>query len=825
VVSGQLFDLILIRGTKDWKAIMDNILKDMKQGARLLAKKPGFTLAAVITLALGIGANTAFFSIFNSVLLKPLPYRESDRLIAIFGTDATSGKQDVNMSPLDLVDFRNQSQSLEKVAGWTSTVTVLTGKGEPVELNGSIVTIDFFDTLQVKPLLGRFFLPEEEQTGKHRVAVISHQLWKTQFGSNEAIEGQTATIGGFQYTIIGVLPPDFISPLKSRRGAADFYRPIVISGDPGARGGHFLKAIGRLKTDVSVDQAQAELNTITSQLEKQYPDTNTGRHTRILGMHEAIVGDYRTALTILLFAVGLLLLIACANVANLTLTRVQSRQKEMAIRAALGADRWKIARQLLTESLLLAFTGGALGLLLAMWATDTFAAIGSDYIPRAAEVSVDGRVLSFSLVISLATGILFGIAPALQSSKPDLNYSLKDAGRGVISSSFSKRMRQSLVIAQVALSVVLLAGAGLLAKSLWMLSDVDPGFSADNLLTFRLSLPANKYQKDEQVNGFYNQISEQLSNLPGVRSAGSVNMLPLSGSNSCDGFTVKEHPPVTPGQEPCAEVRISDPGYFQVMGIPLTRGRLFTSADKSDTKRVTIISEEMARQFFSGEDPLGRHIVYNEKAWEIIGTVGNVKHFGLDQEIAPEFYLPNTQLFDRGMFVILRTETSPAAMIAAVRNSVWEVDKDLAIMDTRTADELISVSVAKPRFRTLLLVAFAIIALLLASVGLYGVLSYLANQRTHEIGVRVALGASRLQIFRLVIGQGIVMTVAGITIGLAASFALTGFLSSLLFGVTATDPMTFVGVSVLLLIISSLACYLPARQAMKIDPMEALRYE
>lgn len=804
---------------------MDNILRDLKHGARLLAKKPGFVLAGVITLALGIGANTAFFSIFNSVLLKPLPYTESERLVAIFGTEASSGKEDVNMSPLDLVDFRNQSQSLEEVAGWTSTLTVLTGKGEPLELNGSIVTTGFFDTLQVKPLIGRFFLREEEQPGKHRVAVISHRLWQNRFDSDKAIEGQAATLGGFQYTIIGVLPPDFISPLKNRRGEAQFYRPLAISSDPGARGGHFLKAIGRLKLDVSIAQAQAELDTITAQLEKQYPETNTERHTRIVGMHEAIVSDYRTALIILLFAVGLLLLIACANVANLTLTRVHARQKEMAIRAALGADRWKIARQLLAESLLLAFAGGAAGLLLAMWVIDTFAAIGSDYIPRAAEVSVDGRVLIFSLVISLATGILSGIAPALQSSKPDLNYSLKDAGRGVISSPFSQRMRQSLVIAQVALSVVLLAGAGLLAKSLWMLTDVDPGFSTEKLLTFTLSLPANKYQKDEQVTGFYNQISERLSNLPGVRSAGSINMLPLSGSNSCDGFTIKEHPPIPPGQEPCAEVRVSDPGYFQAMGIPLTRGRLFTSGDKSDTKKVTLISEEMARQFFDGEDPLGRHIVYNETEWQIIGTVGNVKHFGLDREIVPEFYLPHMQQPNTRMSLILRTETSPGSMASAVRNSVWEIDKDLAIMDTRTADELISASVAKPRFRTLLLVAFASIALLLASVGLYGMLSYLANQRTHEIGIRVALGASRLQIFKLVIGQGIVMTATGIVVGLAVSFAFTGFLSSLLFGVTATDPMTFVGVSALLLAISSLACYLPARRAMKIDPIEALRYE
>lgn len=804
---------------------MNNLWQDIRQGARMLARKPGFAFVVIITLALGTGANSAFFSIFNSVLLKPLPYRDSERMVVVYGTDTSSDKTDANTSPLDLVDFRNQSQSLEEIAGWTATLTVLTGNGDPTQLNGAIVTANFFDTLNVNPSTGRFFLAEEEQIGKHRVAVITHRLWQTRFGGDTDLAGQTANLGGFQYTIIGVLPADFISPLKNRRGDAEFYRPLPISDDPGSRGGHFLKAIGRLKEGVSIAQAQAEMDTITAQLEKQYPATNTARHTRIIDLHEALVGDYRMALVILLIAVGLLLLIACANVANLTLTQAQTRQREFAIRVALGAGRWKIARQCLTESLLLALLGGGAGLLLALWAVDTLAAMGSDYIPRAAEVRIDERVPAFSIVISMLTGILFGLAPALQSSSPDLNHSLKETGRTVSSSPFSKRLRLSLVISQVAISVVLLAGAGLLAKSLWMLTRVDPGFSTENLLSFQLSLPPNKYQRDEQITAFYDRVNDSLSNLPGVRFTGAVNILPLSGSNSCDGFTIKEHPPIPPGQEPCAEVRVSNTDYFQAIGIPLKRGRLFSSADRSDTQKVAVINEEMERQFFPGEEAMGRHIAYNAAEWQIVGVVGNVKHFGLDREIVPEFYLPFQQQPGGRMAIVLRTDSEPAAMASTIRQSVWEIDRELAILNLRTADDLISASIAAPRFRTLLLVAFACLAILLASVGVYGVLSYVTGQRTHEIGIRVALGASRAQIFRMVIGQGIVISITGILIGVSASFALTGFLSSLLFDVTATDPLTFVAVSALLIAISLLACFVPARRAMQVDPMEALRYE
>ncbi|HEV8702061.1 MAG TPA: ABC transporter permease [Candidatus Polarisedimenticolia bacterium] len=798
---------------------MDTLIQDLRYGSRTLLKAPGFTVLAVLTLAIGIGANTALFSVVNGVLLRPLPYPDPERLVMVHGTDVPRGNESANVSPPDVVDFRTQSRSFEGIAALSQGDIVLTGRGEPVRLAVMIATANVFGVLGARPLVGRFFLPEEEQPGRHRVAVLGHRFWTRRFGADPGIVGRTLTLAGHPYTVVGVLPAGFILPDAD----PDLWRPVPI--DPESRGGHWLNAIGRLRPGVSLEQAQVEMDTITRRLEQQHPDTNTGRHTRLEPLKDAVVRDARAALYALFGAVGFVLLIACANVANLILVRASGRRREIAVRAALGAGRLRIVRQLLTESLLLFLCGGLAGTLLALWGTDLVVALASESLPRSGEIVMDLSVLAFSLALSTVAGILFGLAPALQHSRVDVERALRDDGRNATAGRGRSRVLGALAVTQVALSLVLLTGAGLLIKSLWTLLRVDPGFRAERVLTLDLALPESRYPDEGRMFAFYTSLLDRLDALPGVQSAGAVNILPLSGSNSCDGFSVIEHPPAAVGRQPCAEARYSTPGYFPALGIPLVRGRSFTEADDGNAPRVALINQAMARLFFPGEDPIGKHVVYNAAPRAIVGIVGDVRHFGLDTEAPPEFYLPHQQLPMWEMTLAVRASSDSVPLVAAVRGAIAALDRDLAVANVRTISDLLHRSVARPRFRAVLLGAFAATALALAAIGIFGVLAHGVAQRTREIGIRMALGARRRAILGMMLGQGIRLTLAGVGLGLAASIVLTRFLSGLLFGVSPTDPITLSGVTLLLTLVALLACVVPARRATRVDPMTALRCE
>jgi putative ABC transport system permease protein len=800
----------------------------------MLAKSPAFTLVAVLALAIGIGANTAIFSVVNAVLLRELPFAQPERLVRLWGTNAQQSVprgmgefSDFNVSPNDFADWRAQNHSFDSLAAFSSYGSVtLTGRDEPVRLRCPVVSPEFFSVLGVRPALGRFFLPEEEQVGKHRVVVLSYGTWQQRFGADPHIVGQTLTLNSSNFTVIGVAPKGFEHPRPSPTSEPEMWRALPLSLDPGERNNHWLHAIGRLKPGVTQAQAQAEMNIINGQLERQYPDSNSGRGVRLGSLHEAMVGEVRPALSVLLGAVGFVLLIACANVANLLLARSSVRQREMAIRTALGASRWRIVRQLLTESVLLAILGGGFGLLIALWATDLFVGLSGGDIPRLGTISVDGRILGFTALISLVTGIIFGLAPALDSSRPDLNVSLKEGGRAVTG---GQRFRQLLIISEVALSLLLLIGAGLMMKSFWRLQHVPLGFNPENLLTMDISMPPSRYPDRDQAALFQARLLERLSALPGVTAAASTSVIPLSGANSCDGMTI-EGRPVSPAEMPCVEVRDSSPDYFRAMGIPLVRGRQLTERDNKDAPPVVIVNEAFARSFFHGEDPIGHRINHSSPdkpaVWrEIVGVVGDVRHFGLDAEARPEFYEPQLQAPALATSIVVRSDTDLTSLAAAVRREVLAMDKDLPVYHLKTMRELISESVAQPRFRTLLLAIFATVALLLSATGLYGVMNYWVTQRTREIGVRMALGAQARDVLRMVVGQGMALAALGVGVGLVAAFALTRIINSLLFGVSATDPWTFVAVPVVLCVVAFVASYIPARRATRVDPMIALRYE
>jgi putative ABC transport system permease protein len=815
---------------------METLFQDLRYGVRMLLKSPAFTLVAVFALALGIGANTAIFSVVNAVLLRQLPYAQPERLVRLWGTNALqsvprgqSEFSDFNISPNDFADWRAQNHVFDSVAVFSSFGSVtLTGRDEPVRLRCPVVSPEFFSVLGVKPALGRFFLPEEEQVGKHRVVVLSYGTWQQRFGADPEIVGQTLTLNSSNFTIIGVAPKGFEHPRPNPTAEPEMWRALPLTLDAGERNNHWLHAIARLKPGVTQAQAQAEMNVINGQLEQQYPDSNTGRGLRLGSLHEAMVGEMRPALSLLLGAVGFVLLIACANVANLLLARSSVRHREMAIRTALGASRLRIVRQLLTESLLLALLGGGFGLLIALWATDLFVGLSGGEIPRLSTISVDGRILGFTALVSLLTGVIFGLAPALDSSKPELNVSLKEGGRAATGLG-RQRLRQLLIISEVALSLLLLVGAGLMMKSFWRLQHVELGFNPDNLLTMDISMPPSRYPDKDQAALFQERLLERLSALPGVTSAASTTVLPLSGANSCDGMTI-EGRPTTPADMPCVEVRDSSPDYFRTMGIPLLRGRQLTGRDNKDAPPVVIVNEAFARSFFPGQDPIGHRINHSPAdkpaVWrEIVGVVGDVRHFGLDAEARPEFYEPQLQAPSLGTSIVVRSNSDLTGLAAAVRREVLAMDKDLPVYHLKTMQELISDAVAQPRFRTLLLLIFAAVALLLSGLGLYGVMSYWVTQRTREIGVRMALGAQPGDVLRLVVGQGMALAGLGVCLGLAAAFALTRLIHSLLFAVSATDPLTFTAVPLVLCVVAFLASYIPARRATRIDPMIALRYE
>ncbi|HEX8137727.1 MAG TPA: ABC transporter permease [Pyrinomonadaceae bacterium] len=807
---------------------METLLKDIRYGLRMIGRSPGFTIIAVLALALGIGANTAIFSVVNSVLLRALPYEQQEQLVMVWGTHVKRGTSRNPASYPDFADFRDQNQVFEHMAAYTQSVAILTGQDAPEQLSGVAASGDLFAVLRARAERGRVFTPEDERPESPRVAVISYGLWQRRFAANPQLVGQQIMLDGVSRTVIGIMPQGFTFPLEAQK--TEYWLPINPSTELNReRGAHYLGVIARLKPGVSLQQAQTEMATVASRIEQQYPDKNSGRGVSLISMYEQVVGDIRPALLILLGAVGFVLLIACANVANLLLARAAARQKEIAIRSALGANRARIIRQLLTESVLLSVIGGLLGLLLALWGLDLMVAVMPADLPRVKEIGLDARVLSFTLLVSVMTGLVFGLAPALQASRQDLNESLKEGGRGSSEGIRRNRLRSLLVVSQVALSLVLLTGAGLLIRSFKQLHELNPGFDPYRVLTAGVALPDAKYHEDERMVAFFQQALQQASSVPGVEAVGAVYPLPLSGDIAQNLLTVEGRPPLSPGERLTTNSRIVSANYFRAMGIPLIKGRVITERDTKDAPRVVVINETLARKYFPGEEPLGKRInvtLAENNVAEIVGVVGDVKHMGLERESGPESYFSYQQIPLQTMTLIARSRSeNPAELAAGLRQAVERVDSDQPLSDVRTMEQLLADSLARRRFNMLLLGLFSGLALLLAGVGIFGVMNYSVMQRTHEIGIRMALGAQAGDILKMVLGQGMLLTLVGVAIGLGAAFWLTRFMAGLLYGVTATDPLTFGAVAVVLGLVALLAIIIPARRATKVDPIVALRYE
>ncbi|HKS41990.1 MAG TPA: ABC transporter permease [Blastocatellia bacterium] len=807
---------------------MNTLFQDIRYSIRMLVKHRGFAGVALLALTLGIGINTAVFSVVNAVLVRPLPYPNPSQLAAIWGVSERDGKDRQSLSYQDFEDFRDQTQTLAQVAVYDQAGILLTEGDEPEAIDGLFVTSDLFPLLGVSPSMGRAFTSDEDKVGAPRVVVISHNLWERRFNSDPDIVGKEIQLSTRPYTIIGVMPAGFRFPADTSK--TDFIMPFApVNADALARRGvRSFRIAARLKPEVTIEQASAEINTISHSLAQQYPETNALNTAIAVSMRKEIVGDVEPSLILLLSAVGFVLLIACANVANLLLARATSRQKEIAIRTAVGASRSRIIRQLLTESFVLALAGGLLGLLAALWSIDLLTAANLANIPRINEVSLDGRVFGFTMAVSILTGLIFGLVPAIGASKPDLNETLKEGGRSSTEGRHRNRLRGLLVISEVALSLVLLVGAGLLIKSFVKLSEVKLGFDTDNVLAVQIAPPRAKYPNPQDGANFFQQVIERTNELPGVESAGVVNMLPLSGGNTIITFTI-EGRPVPAGQEPGANFRKVSADYFRTMGIPVLQGRVFTEHDTKDAPHVIIVNETFARRYLPGEQPLGKRIIIgddNPPPCEIVGVVGDIRHAGQDAEPAPEYYIPNLQDPARYMYLVARTSSpDSASMIAAVRSAIKEVNKTQYIPQVHTMDEMLAETVAGRRFSMMLVGAFASVALILAAVGIYGVISYSVTQRTHELGIRMALGAQTSDVLKLVIVQGLSLTIVGVAIGLVAAFALTRLMSGLLFGVSATDPLTFAVISLILTGVALVACFVPARRAAKVDPIVALRYE
>jgi predicted permease len=807
---------------------LDDLSQDLRYALRGLRKHRAFTIVAVITLALGIGANTAIFTVINTVLLRPLPYEQPDQLVVL---TETISERPAGVSYQNFVDWRNQNSVFENIAAVRPRESFnLTGAGESERLQGRLVSANFLSTLGIKPVRGRDFLAEDDQPSATPVAIISHALWQRRFGADESIIGKQLTLNNQQVTVIGITPPNF------RFGAdADVSVPIGLSAerfklrgkDPG------ITAFARLKQGTSIDNANAELNTIAARLEQQYPDTNSGRRVRIESLRESVVGDIRPMLLTLLAAVGFVLLIACANVANLLLTRSAGRQREMAIRTALGAGRRRILRQLFTESIVLALAGGVVGLLLAIWGTSVLSTYLPEGIPRMNELGIDARVLAFTFGASLLTGVFFGLAPALQSGKTNLTETLKEGERN--SSPGHNRVGRLLVISEVAVTLVLLVGAGLLVKSFWRLSQVNPGFDPQNVLAMQISINARP-DEGPRVDNFLTELKQSVTQLPGVKSVSVSNGLPFEGANF-PPIVLEGKPAPPPGQDPSGLLYIVSPDYFKTMGIDLVRGRLFSTEDRKDTTPVALIDEVFARQHFPNEDPIGKHFKLNTPdadSREIIGVVRHVEHSSLEGRTTntAEFYFNFDQFplatlprYVRRVNLLVRTTVEPLSLAGPVRNQIAALDKDQAVFNVRTMEQALAQSVAARRFSMILLAVFALLALTLAAVGIYGVISYSVAQRTREVGIRMALGAKTFDVLNLVMRDGLKLVLIGIVVGLAGALLLTRLMSTLLFGVTATDAVTYVSVALGLIIVALFACCIPARRATKVDPLVALRFE
>jgi putative ABC transport system permease protein len=802
--------------------LAEDLSRDFRYAMRTFRKHPGVTAIALITLALGIGANTAIFSVVNSVLLKPLPFKDSGRLMWVCETIPSRGVKEMSVAPPTFIDWQAQQHSFDELSAYTEESLIFSGRGDPERFRAAAVSANYLSMLAA-PRVGRFFEPDDDRIGAERVVVLSHRLWRTRFDADPDVVGKTITLDGASYQMIGVAQSDFTAPKD-----ADIWVPLMprIADAIGVRGAHYLMVIGRLKPRFTAAQAETELNAIAQRI-AETDSSYQGYGASVISLHQKITGDVKPALLILFGAVGFVLLIACANVANILLAQATTRQREVAIRLALGATRSRLIRQLLTESVTLSSIGGTLGLLLALWGTDVLVALSASNLPRTQEIGVNESVVLFSLLISIVTGLIFGLAPALRTTKADLTNALKEGGANVTAGLLRNRMRALLVISEVALTCVLLIGAGLMIGSFARLLRADPGFKPPSLTAFRITLPRSKYsEKTRQVN-FFQTLGERITAIPGVRAVGAVNNLPTAGQSMVSPVTIEGNTISSERPNRVQYAKIQG-DYFSAMGIPLLRGRFFTDRDDAQAPPVMIINDALARQYFPDEDPIGKKMktMFQGRGMrEIIGVVGDVHHTGPLHEAPPQVYEPYFENPTVSLTMIVQSEMPGPALAAAVRSAVQSIDKDQPIDRVMPMSQLLSDSIAEPRFYTLLLTTFAVIAFTLAAIGIYGVMSYAVTQRTHEIGVRLALGARAQDVLRLVVKSGISLALVGVGIGLVAAFALTRLMAKLLFGVTPTDGVTFAAVSALLIAVAFLACYIPARRGAKVDPLVALRYE
>jgi predicted permease len=801
---------------------MQILLQDLRYGVRMLTKKPVFSIIAVITLALGIGANTAIFSVINAVLLRALPYHNATQLVALSST-SSSGDRD-GLSIPETQDFQARMQSLEDLAAFQSQSVNVTGGERPDRVRGAFVSANFFKVFNLNPVVGRTFVDGEDRQGAVKLAIVNEKMWRERLNGDKNVEARKLILNGEPYSVIGVVPESFKQPFDPD---VEVWMPVGnFPGNTGQREARFLFGMGHLKPGVSLEQAQAEAGTIASQLAQAYPKENTGRGASVEYFRELLVRDVRPMLWLLFAAVGVILLIACANLANLLLARGLARQKEIAVRAALGAGRWRLIRQLLTETTLISLLGGVGGLLLAHWGLYALLKLPQNFV-NTKEATLDNRVLLFTLAVSVITGWLFGLVPALQLAKPELHSFLKEGARGSGEGSRWNRVRGAFVVAQVALSLLLLVSAGLLIRSFDKLLRVDVGFKTERLLSLEYRLPRNKYKEPTAQWNFHRQVVERLQEIPGVQSASLVRGLPFSGNGGTTTIVLPDREPPPKGMEPEVMFNTAMPTYFETIGIPLLKGRLFGNQDQANTPPVVVINQTMAQRFWPNQDPLGKQIKLAEDGSlvMVVGVVGDAKHYWLEEQQKPQMYDAYSQ--DPGIFAtaVIRTTVEPLSLTEPVRQAVWKVDADQPMWKIRTVEFLVNRSTADRKFLMALMGIFASLALVLTIIGLYGVISYLVNQRTQEIGIRMALGAQMRDIMRMVLKQGMVLVLTGVALGLAAAWILTRLMSRLLYQVSATDPLTFAAIASLLVTVALLACYIPARRATKVDPLVALRYE
>jgi putative ABC transport system permease protein len=794
-----------------------------------LLKRPGFSLVIVVTLSLGIGANTAIFSVVNAVLLSPLPYKEPERLVAVWAKSTNRNLTNQPASYLNYVDWKDQNQTFEHLAAIRAESLSLTDRGEPERVNGVRITVNILSALGVKPAMGRDFLPEEGQPEKAAVALVSYGLWQRRYGGDPKLIGQTLTLDAKPYTVIGILPPSLKYPgLMLPQTGAEVWIPYLVSPNQNTRGFANLRLVGRIKAGTTLEQAQADMNLVARRSEQQYPQDNTNLGIELVPLQEQLVGNVRLALTILLGAVGVVLLIACVNVANLMLARAAARRAETAIRTALGASRWRLVRQLLTECILLSLAGGGVGILLALAGIDWVKTLNVASLPRLEEIHINTKILGFTLLVSTFTGLVFGLLPALQFSRVELTEGLKEGRKGAAGGVHHRRWLRALVVVEIALALVLLVGAGLLLRSFRLVTDVDPGFNPKNVLTLQAPLPQANYRDQQQQFGFYEAALAKVNALPGIVSASALFRIPLVGL-ATSTFTI-EGKPVPLGSEPNCDYRTISPNYFRTIGIPLRKGREFSERDKVDAPDAVIINEELARRFFADEDPVGKRLqigTETKRFREIVGVVGNAKLTSLDGNVDPAIYVPLAQntwpQALRTSYFVIRTNVEPRSLMVAIRNELRSIDPSLPLTQVQTMEEIIHNSLAQRRFNLILLMVFAAVAGVLAVVGIYGVMSYNVTQQTHELGIRMALGAQQAEILKMVVGDGAKLAIAGVVTGLAGSLALTQLMSGLLYKVSATDLATFLTVAPLLLAVAVMASFLPARRAAKVNPIIALR--